>query len=122
MIVFKFGGASVKSADAVRNVGDILKRYPKEQIAIVVSAMGKTTNAMEDIADHYFHKRKKELTKALEERKDYHRGIVAELFPDELIDTLAYQTASDAYLIMEQPDMAKLAMAKVDEYIQLNSY
>lgn len=56
------------------------------------------------------------------ERAMYIQSMVAELFPDELIDTLAYQTASDAYLIMEQPDMAKLAMAKVDEYIQLNSY
>ncbi len=83
MIVFKFGGASVKSSDAVKNVGDILKRYPGEKIAIVVSAMGKTTNAMEDIVDHYFHKRKKELTKVVQERKDYHLGIVTELFPDE---------------------------------------
>jgi aspartate kinase len=83
MIVFKFGGASVKSADAVRNVGKILKRYPEDKIAIVVSAMGKTTNAMEVIVDHYFHKRKKELAKAVEERKEYHLGIVNELFPDE---------------------------------------
>jgi aspartate kinase len=83
MIVFKFGGASVKSADAVKNVGDILQRYPQEQIAIVVSAMGKTTNAMELIVDHYFHKRKKELRKAVEERKDYHLGIVIELFPEK---------------------------------------
>ena len=83
MIVFKFGGASVKSAKAVRNVGDILERYPNEKIAIVVSAMGKTTNAMEMIVDHYFHKRKKELKEAVEERKEYHRGIVKDLFPGE---------------------------------------
>lgn len=83
MIVFKFGGASVKNADAVRNVGEILRRYPDQKIAIVVSAMGKTTNAMEVIADHYFHKRKKELQKAVEERKDFHGEIVNELFPSE---------------------------------------
>ncbi len=83
MIVFKFGGASVKSADAVKNVGSILNRYPDEKIAIVVSAMGKTTNAMEVITDHYFNKRKKELKQAVEERKDYHRQIVNELFPDQ---------------------------------------
>lgn len=82
MIVFKFGGASVKTADAVRNVGDILKRYPDQQIAVVVSAMGKTTNAMEVISDHYFHKREKELKKALEERRQYHQEIVSDLFPD----------------------------------------
>lgn len=82
MIVFKFGGASVKSAEAVINVGDILKKYPEEKIAIVISAMGKTTNAMEDISDHYFHKRKKELNKAFEERKSYHLDIIEKLFPD----------------------------------------
>ncbi len=83
MIVFKFGGASVKSAEAVKNVADILKRYHKEQIVIVVSAMGKTTNAMEVIADHYFHKRRSELKKAVEERKIYHQEIVDELFPEK---------------------------------------
>ena len=82
MIVFKFGGASVKSAEAVKNVADILQRYPNEKIAIVISAMGKTTNAMEDIVDHYFHKRRKELTSALEDRKAYHLEIVSELFPE----------------------------------------
>ena len=83
MIVFKFGGASVKSAKAVKNVADILKRYHKDQIIIVVSAMGKTTNAMEVIADHYFHKRKEELKKAVEERKKYHQEIVDGLFPEK---------------------------------------
>jgi aspartate kinase len=83
MIVFKFGGASVKSAKAVKNVADILKRYHEDQIVIVVSAMGKTTNAMEVIADHYFHKRKQELKKAVEERKKYHQEIVDELFPEK---------------------------------------
>ena len=83
MIVFKFGGASVRSAKAVQNVANVLKRYPDDQIAIVVSAMGKTTNAMEVIADHFFHKRKSELKKAVEERKNYHREIVDELFPEK---------------------------------------
>ena len=82
MIVFKFGGASVKSADAVRNVGEILERFPEEQIAIVVSAMGKTTNAMELIVDHYFHKRGNELKDAVKERRDYHLDIITGLFPD----------------------------------------
>jgi len=83
MIVFKFGGASVKSAKAVKNVADILKRYQEDQIVIVVSAMGKTTNAMEVIADHYFHKKKQELKKAVDERKKYHQEIVDELFPEK---------------------------------------
>ena len=82
MIVFKFGGASVKSAGAVRNVAEILRRYPDREIAVVVSAMGKTTNAMEVITDHFFHRRKKELQKAFEERRDFHLQIVRDLFPD----------------------------------------
>jgi aspartate kinase len=83
MIVFKFGGASVKSANAVKNVADILGRYPDDKIAIVVSAMGKTTNAMEVISDHYFHRRRKELKEAVGERKRYHQEIVDELFPEK---------------------------------------
>ncbi|MDC0339412.1 aspartate kinase, partial [Flavobacteriales bacterium] len=53
MKVFKFGGASVKDAEAVRNVAGIINLY-SENLVIVVSAMGKTTNAMEEIAEAYF--------------------------------------------------------------------
>ena len=49
MKVFKFGGASVKDAEGVRNVVNVLRHFPGEQILIVVSAMGKTTNALERI-------------------------------------------------------------------------
>ena len=53
MLVFKFGGASVKSADAVRNIVSILEKYRDENIVVVVSAMGKTTNALERIIEAY---------------------------------------------------------------------
>jgi len=82
MIVFKFGGASVKEADAVRNVANVLNRYPDDKIVVVISAMGKTTNAMEVIVDHYFHGRKKELSDVFKERKKFHLEIVKDLFPD----------------------------------------
>lgn len=82
MLVFKFGGASVKSADAVKNVGKILERYPDDQIAIVISAMGKTTNGLEAVTDHYFHKRVKEMKKSLEDLKKYHMDIIKKLFQD----------------------------------------
>ena len=81
MIVFKFGGASVRDADAVRNVASVLGRFPDDKIVVVISAMGKTTNAMEVIVDHFFHGRKKELKEAFDERKQFHLGIVKELFP-----------------------------------------
>jgi aspartate kinase len=82
MLVFKFGGASVKSADAVKNVGKILERYPDDQIAIVISAMGKTTNGLEAVTDHYFLKRVKEMKKSLEDLKKYHMDIIKKLFQD----------------------------------------
>ncbi|HMN91361.1 MAG TPA: aspartate kinase, partial [Saprospiraceae bacterium] len=47
--VFKFGGASVKDAEGVKNVANILHRFKNEKIVIVVSAMGKTTNALEEV-------------------------------------------------------------------------
>lgn len=49
MRVFKFGGASVKNADGVRNLADVLRHFPEDDLLIVVSAMGKTTNALEDL-------------------------------------------------------------------------
>jgi aspartate kinase len=49
MKVFKFGGASVKDADGVRNVANVMRHFPDEEILIIVSAMGKTTNALERI-------------------------------------------------------------------------
>ena len=49
MLVFKFGGASVKDAKAIRNVSNILNNYKEEKIIVVFSAMGKTTNLLEKI-------------------------------------------------------------------------
>lgn len=82
MLVFKFGGASVKSADAVRNIVEILKRYD-DQIVVVVSAMGKTTNALERIIEAYFTRKHGVLKKEFQQLKDYHMQIVEDLFPDK---------------------------------------
>jgi aspartate kinase len=59
MKVFKFGGASVNSVERVKNLGDILRQYPGEKILVVVSAMGKTTNALEKVTQA-FHAGKKD--------------------------------------------------------------
>jgi len=83
MFVFKFGGASVKSAEAVRNIVEILRRYKEDKIVVVVSAMGKTTNALERIIDFYSGKKKEELTNEVEQLKQYHLGIVNGLFEDK---------------------------------------
>jgi aspartate kinase len=68
MKVFKFGGASVKDANAVKNVATILNRFPNENIIVVISAMGKITNALERLTDAYFFK-KGDATSVLSEIK-----------------------------------------------------
>jgi aspartate kinase len=53
-LVFKFGGASVKDAAGIKNVADILKSYAGSSVLVVISAMGKTTNALEEVARNFF--------------------------------------------------------------------
>ena len=79
MKVFKFGGASVKDAAAVKNVAAILERCKEEQIIVVVSAMGNTTNALEDLLDAYYHGRPNTM-ELLEVVKRFHFDILKELF------------------------------------------
>ena len=83
MIVFKFGGASVKSADAVRNIIEILGHYRDQEIVVVVSAMGKTTNALERIIDDYAQRKGKALMKEFGALKEYHLEVVNGLFEDK---------------------------------------
>ena len=56
MRIFKFGGASVKDADGIKNVANVLKITGHEDVLIVISAMGKTTNALELVIKNYFDK------------------------------------------------------------------
>jgi aspartate kinase len=80
MKVFKFGGASVKNADAVRNLGKILNGY-NENLVVVISAMGKTTDLLETLVKAYFEKNnKKEEIFGL--FKNYHLEICEQLFAD----------------------------------------
>ncbi len=82
MKVFKFGGASVSSAESIKNVGTIISSFPTEQIIVVVSAMGKTTNALEKLAEVFF---KGESTqKDLDAIIQYHFKIIAEIFDNTL--------------------------------------
>ena len=81
MRVFKFGGASVKDADAVKNVVKVLREVGYDNTLLVVSAMGKTTNAMEDIINAYFND-KADMPAKVAELVDYHHKIISELFPN----------------------------------------
>lgn len=83
MLVFKFGGASVKDANAVRNVANILNLFPKEQLLVVISAMGKTTNLLETVINAFWNKDFKAFETAIHEAEKYHLQIVSDLFADE---------------------------------------
>lgn len=82
MKVFKFGGASVKDAAAVRNMTAILKLFSTEELVVVISAMGKTTNALEKVTSAYFSDAA-EAFKNLEIVKQYHLELMEDLFPDK---------------------------------------
>src|SRR5947208_732141 len=78
MKVFKFGGASVKDAEAVKNVASILSLFKNEELIIVVSAMGKTTNALEKVVDAYCNG-KDNLISLINEVREYHKKIINDL-------------------------------------------
>ncbi|MBL0105121.1 MAG: aspartate kinase [Bacteroidetes bacterium] len=78
MKVFKFGGASVKDATAVKNAGQILSLFKKQKIVVVVSAMGKTTNALEKVVKAYMSQ-SDDIKSLLEEVKTFHFDIIDEL-------------------------------------------
>lgn len=79
MKVFKFGGASVKDAAAIANLKDILLGYQDEKTVVVVSAMGKTTNFLEQVLDSY-RNGKEDLDALVEELELRHQDTVRQLF------------------------------------------
>ena len=80
MQVFKFGGASVKDAEGVRNLAKIVSSFGQGSLVIVVSAMGKTTNHLEELVK-LAHKGKN-YEQPLQELIKYHRSIINELMPN----------------------------------------
>ena len=78
MRVFKFGGASVKDADAVKNVVNVLQEVGYSDTLLVISAMGKITNAMERV-ESYFND-KNAVSGSIQEVIDYHNQILSDLF------------------------------------------
>ena len=83
MHVFKFGGASVKDANAIQNVSKIIGLFPNQQTIVVVSAMGKMTNLLEDIVNAYWNQQEK-LKSLFENFK---------LFHDQITETLGLDSA-----------------------------
>lgn len=82
MRIFKFGGASVKDADGVKNLAHVLEQVGFDNTLLVISAMGKTTNALEVVIRNYFDK-SNELNASLQEVRKYHNQILMDLFDNE---------------------------------------
>ena len=79
MKVFKFGGASIKDASSIKNILKIISSYNNDKLIIVVSAMGKTTNALEIVVDNYFNN-KPELQSSILDVFNFHSEIMMDLF------------------------------------------
>jgi aspartate kinase len=96
MKVFKFGGASVKDVSGVKNVAIILQLYVGSPLVVVVSAMGKTTNALEDILNR--HRNHLDHSAELAHLKHFHASIMSGLFPAE---HPVFKTVSDLFFELE---------------------
>lgn len=108
MQVFKFGGASVKDADGIKNLSEIIKLYKTQSLLIVVSAMGKTTNALEKLATSYFNQ-DDNVQDIFEEIKHYHFNVLHELFEHQhpVFDEVNNTFVEIDWIIEDEP---------VDEY------
>lgn len=80
MKVFKFGGASVKDVPGVQRVASVLNHFPEENILVVVSAMGKTTNALEDLVASFLKSDSKSTAAQISQLKRFHLDIAKGLF------------------------------------------
>jgi aspartate kinase len=89
MKVFKFGGASINSIDRIKNVGSIIQSKEGEKLLIVISAMGKTTNALETVVNAFFDGRKDDALKLFEQVKDSHLNTL------KYLTTLQWQAAEN---------------------------
>ncbi len=84
MKIYKFGGASIKDVKSIQNVLNVLQQTGVEKTFVVISAMGKTTNALEKVVEEYFEE--KEYEQAIQIVEENHKHIVQDLFsPTDLI-------------------------------------
>ena len=81
--VFKFGGAAINSAAGIRNVSGILKKFIGRPLLVVVSAMGKTTNALEEVLENYLQHDPIAVLESFQKVRDYHFTILDSLFADK---------------------------------------
>lgn len=118
--IYKFGGASVKDADAVRNLTAIVKQHKDEDILLVVSAMGKTTNMLEKVLANFRQHNGDLGFEALTEVMEYHEKIILDLF-DNRQDHPVIESVSNLFIELYE----KLAQPDLDydyQYDQTVSY
>ena len=119
MKVFKFGGASVKDAEGVKNILQVLSNFENDQLIIVLSAMGKTTNGLEAVVQSYF-KNDGNTIIHLKKVGDFHFALIDELFASETED-IKYEI--DTLLDRLKNKLAKPSSNNFDfEYDQIVSY
>jgi len=80
--VFKFGGASVKDSAAIQNVAEILTKYPEDSILVVISAIGKTTNKLEEVVSAYQLSDEALFLRLINDLEAFHSQILLALFSD----------------------------------------
>ena len=119
MKVFKFGGASVKDAEAIRNVGSILLRYEHERVLVVVSAMGKTTNKLEACLSYLLAQDQINYYHTVDELRDFHVDIAGELFHDK--HSKVFRFIDDLFEQLKNKFEKPLAEQRSFEYDQVVS-
>jgi aspartate kinase len=100
MKVFKFGGASVRDADGVRNLGNIVRQFPDDDLVIVVSAMGKTTNALEAVVWDYCDG--KDFAPKRDALRKWHEDVLDRTTPDAEAKAGVVQRFDDLDRLLER--------------------
>lgn len=108
MEVYKFGGASVKDAGGVRNLAKIILNSKQNNLLIVISAMGKMTNKLEELTNAYLNGQE-DVQQIFEEVKSFHFDILHDLFPDQqhaVYNDIVNSFVEVDWLLEEEPDDA----------------
>lgn len=110
-VIFKFGGASVKDAAGVKNLADILRNRLRKKLIIVISAMGKTTNALENLLGDKLGNKDFSLNSSI--LKSYHLEICKELFPE---NHLIFPKVENYFVLLNQELQKPISPTNYDEY------
>ena len=112
MKVFKFGGASIADADKIKNVSAILSKYTEQNLVVVISALGKTTNALEELAYFTFNEDESNALNKFNEVKANHLSILNGLFEQD----------HEAFEVIEKLFDELLALTNTLSHINFNYY